>query len=115
RHRAEMDGHVVALRDDSAPSVEDGARIVAPLFDVGREGRAPECDAHLFCDRSVERAIDFERRRIEASLVFHNSMIKLPCASTPTRAPAGTSVVDEYSVTTEGVRSRAPGASPSRT
>jgi hypothetical protein len=30
-----MHGHVVALRDDASRRVEDGARVVAPLLDVG--------------------------------------------------------------------------------
>jgi hypothetical protein len=71
RHAAQMDGHVVALRDDLPRGVEDGARVVAPLLDVRREGRAPERDAHLLRDRSVERAVDLQRRRIKLQLRPH--------------------------------------------
>src|SRR2546423_372989 len=60
-----MNGHVVALRDDAAPWIEDGAGVIPPLLDVRREGRAPERQPHLFGDGSVEGSIDFQRRRIK--------------------------------------------------
>src|SRR6185437_5085516 len=48
RHRSEMHGHVVAHGDYVAAAVKYRARIVAPLFDIRREGGTPERRAHLF-------------------------------------------------------------------
>src|SRR4051812_33177687 len=59
-----MHRHVIALGDECAFAVEDGTRIIAPLFDVGREGRASQADAHLFGDRRIKRLEDFELDRI---------------------------------------------------
>ena len=50
RHRAEMHGHMIALSDQYAFAIEDCARVIAPLFDVRREGRPPQTHAHLFGD-----------------------------------------------------------------
>lgn len=50
RHRAKMHGHVIALRYYATGTVKDRARVIAALFDVRREGSAPERDAHLFRD-----------------------------------------------------------------
>jgi hypothetical protein len=72
-----VDGHVIALRDDAATRVEDGARVVAPLLDVRREGRAPQRDAHLLRDRRVERPVDFERHGIETRSSSHRSFFRL--------------------------------------
>ena len=41
-HGAKMDRHVVAHRDDVTGVVEDCARVVTALFDVGRKGSSPE-------------------------------------------------------------------------
>src|SRR5438270_793846 len=114
RHRAEVYGHVVALRDDASARVEDGARVVAPLLYVRRVRRATEHKPHLLRDRRVERAVDFQRRRVEALPSFHNSMTRLPRASVAARAPVGISVVEEYSVTTHGARRRASAGKSSR-
>ena len=37
RHRAQMDGHVIAHGDGFAGCIVDGARIIAPLFNIRRE------------------------------------------------------------------------------
>src|ERR1044072_9314419 len=68
RHRSEMHRHVIALRDHAALRIEDSARIIASLFDVGRERGATQRDAHLICYRSEQRAINLERRWIKLSL-----------------------------------------------
>ena len=51
-HRAEVDGDVLGLGDHPAAGVEDRRRAVAPLLDVGREGRADQRRAHLLGDRA---------------------------------------------------------------
>src|SRR5688572_16283243 len=86
RHRPEMHRHVIALRDHASLRVEHRARVVTPLFDVWRKGGAAQRDAHLFSHRSEERAIDLQRRRIEASL--HRSIRMLPNWSTRAVVPA---------------------------
>ena len=47
RHGAQMDRHVIAHRDYPALAVENGAGIIAPLFDIGRERGAAQGGAHL--------------------------------------------------------------------
>src|SRR5690242_1406665 len=71
RHRTEMHGHVIALSDHAASGVEDSARIVTSLFDVWRECRAAQRNAHLFSNGGEERAINLDGRRIESG--FHIS------------------------------------------
>ena len=48
RHRAEVDGHVVAHGKDLSAAVKDRAGVVTPLLDVGAEGGATESGPHLF-------------------------------------------------------------------
>jgi len=54
RHRAEMHRHVIALRNRLAVGVVDGAGVVEPLFDIGREPGAAQRDAHLLGDGEVD-------------------------------------------------------------
>ena len=60
RHRAQMDGDVLRLRDHPAACVEQGGGTVAPLLDVGGERGAHEGRTHLFRDRLQQRAEDLE-------------------------------------------------------
>src|SRR5262249_37253988 len=71
RHGAEMDWHMIALRDEQTFLIENGAGIIAPFFDIGRERRTPETDAHLFSYRCIERFEDFQLYRIS----FHNRVV----------------------------------------
>ena len=60
RHRAEVDGNVLGLRDQPAAAVEERGRAVAPLLDVGREGRADQDGAHLLGDGAESAAQNLE-------------------------------------------------------
>src|SRR6266851_5604418 len=62
-----MHRHVIALRNHATILIKNSTRVIAPLFDVGRERRAPQRRAHLFGHRSVERAVYFKSCRIELS------------------------------------------------
>ena len=59
-HGAQVHRHVVAHGDDLACGIEDGAGVVAALFDVGREGGAAQGGAHLLGNGVVEVLEDFE-------------------------------------------------------
>jgi hypothetical protein len=59
-HRATMHGHVVAHGNDLAARVEDGARVIAALLNVGRKRSAAERSAHLLSDGVVEVFENFE-------------------------------------------------------
>jgi hypothetical protein len=59
-HGAEVDGHVIAHGNDLSRRIEDGAGVVAALFDVGRKGGAAESGSHLFSDGVVEVLEDLE-------------------------------------------------------
>ena len=63
RHRAEVDGDVLGLRDHSAVGGEERGRAVAPLLDVGGEGGADEHGAHLLRDRAERAAENLELNR----------------------------------------------------
>ncbi len=60
RHRTQMHGHVIAHGESVAGGVEERARVVATLFDVGREGGATQRCAHLFGDGVEEMLENFE-------------------------------------------------------
>ena len=77
RHRAEMHRHVIALRDHAPIRVENCARIIASLLDVWREGGAAQRDAHLFRHRSKERAINLQRRWIEADFISVQQRLRM--------------------------------------
>ena len=59
-HRAEVHRDVLGLRDHAPALVEDRRRAVAPLLDVGREGRANEDGAHLLGHRAERAAENLE-------------------------------------------------------
>jgi len=54
RHRSQMYRHVIAHRHRLTARIVDRARIVAPLFDVGRISRLAQDDAHLLRNRSQQ-------------------------------------------------------------
>jgi hypothetical protein len=60
RHRTQMHGHVIALRDQTTTTIKDGTGIIAALFDVWRKRRAAQADAHLLRDRGIKGTVDFE-------------------------------------------------------
>ena len=66
RHRAQMHGHVIALRDRVAMAVVDRARVVETLLDVRREAGLPERDAHLISDGEKEVLEDLELDGMDA-------------------------------------------------
>jgi hypothetical protein len=51
RHRAEVDRQMLRLDDGVAASIEDGARVIAPLLDVGAVAGPHQDFAHLFGHR----------------------------------------------------------------
>ena len=114
-HGAEMDGHVVAHRDEVALGGEDGGGVVAAFLDVGREGGAAQGRSHLDCD-GVERVTndgDFSgiglaargHRRAPAFGVRR----RFESGSTTAVQPVGRYVVALSSVMTAGPMMRLPG------
>jgi hypothetical protein len=67
-HRTQVNGHMIPLRHELAGSVEHGARVVPPFFDVGREGGTPQRDAHLFGHGGVKGFEDLHSDWVEAGL-----------------------------------------------
>ena len=66
-HGSEVDGDVLGLDDHAAALVEERGRAVAPLLDVGREGRADEDGAHLL-RRRPQRGTDHLELNFHASV-----------------------------------------------
>ncbi len=60
RHRAEVHGDVLRLRDHPAALVEERRRAVAALLDVGGERGADQHGAHLLRDRAEGLAENLE-------------------------------------------------------
>ena len=97
RHRAEVHRDVIGLCDGLAARVVDGARVVAPLLDVGREPRSAERDPHLLGDRHEQVLEHLELDRIERTTgparTAHRVSTTLPMSSTRKRQPGATTVV----------------------
>ena len=120
RHRAQVHRHVVALRDRLAVGVVDGARVVEPLLDVGREAGAAQRDAHLLGDGDEQVLEDLELDGIDA-LHFgatgvarpvqprRSRRMRLPNSSTRKRKPGGTTAVASPPATTAGPSPRRAG------
>ena len=72
RHRPQMNGHVIAHRDRLALRVIHGARIVAAVFDIDAECRAPQNRAHLFRNRDKQIAEDFQVA-VCRLIIFHRA------------------------------------------
>ena len=60
RHRAEVDGNVLGLRNHPTARVEERGRAIAPFLDVRRERRVNENGAHLLGDRTQQGAENLE-------------------------------------------------------
>ena len=102
RHRAEVHGNVLGLRDHPSALVEDRRRAVAALLDVRRERRAHERSAHLLRDRPQERADDLQLDVHHGSRSVRRSRIKVPWRSVSPDQPGGTQAVAPGSATTCG-------------
>src|SRR3979411_3108721 len=117
RHGAKVNRHVVTHRDNSLTAIEESAGIVASLFDVRRDGGAPQRCSHLFSyrvdatlkDRELNRALRFVH-------AFHpcTSITKLPRPSTRNTSPRGKTVAELYSETIAGPAKVSPGRKSSR-
>ena len=100
-------------------AIEDGAGIVAPLLDVGRERSAPQGRAHLL-GNGMHRALKdrqlYRICRLIGSCVspLHRddeiSESHPPCAE----QPGGNTVAEVYSVIIAGPWIASPGVRPSR-
>jgi hypothetical protein len=101
RHRAEVHGDVLGLRDHPPLLVEERCRAVAALLDIGRKGRADQDDAHLLGDRAKRGADHLER---DGYINSHHVRLStsVPCASVSPRQPAGTQQVAPGSSTSRG-------------
>src|SRR5580704_14610080 len=64
-----MYGHVIAHRDGFAGPAIDRAGVIAPLFDVGAEGRFAQHGAHLVRDRHEQIAEYFQIRQVRSASV----------------------------------------------
>src|ERR1700761_582161 len=116
-HRPKVNGHVIAHRDHSALAVKNRTRIVAPLFDVRRNSRAPQCSTHLFGNRMYATLKYRQFHRIDLSThgrASATSITRLPMPSTSARQPGGSAVAEVYSVIIAGPRTASPGTSASR-
>ncbi len=79
-----MHRHVVSHGNDLTTAVENRARVIAALFDVGREGGSLERGSHLFGDGVIEILEDLEFDRIAAHKVDTSSRSLTPHARSPT-------------------------------
>src|SRR5208282_2503195 len=52
--------HVIAHGDDLSCGIEDGAGVVAALFNIGRKGSAAQGSSHFFGDGVVEALENLE-------------------------------------------------------
>ena len=59
-----MDRHVFALSDRAPGSIEQRARVIASLLDVGRERRTAQGHSHLLRYRIEQVAEDLEGYRV---------------------------------------------------
>jgi hypothetical protein len=64
--RAEVHGDVLGLRDQPRAGVEQRARVVEPLLDVGRVGGVADGDPHLLRGVDERRGDDLGGDRVEA-------------------------------------------------
>src|SRR5580693_1995642 len=110
--RAEMHRNMRGLCDQLAARVENRAREIVPLLDVGGERGLAEHDPHLVGNRSKAIVHHRQRDRIE----FHRaaSNCRLPKSSTRKVNSGATYAVELSSTTTIGPRTRAPAPSASR-
>jgi hypothetical protein len=109
-----MHGHVVAHGDDTLVAVEECARVVAALLDVGRDRRAPQRSAHLFCDGMNAALKDCEFDGVDGGAHACTSMTRLPKVSTCRRSPGGRMVAELYSEMMAGPAKASPACSRSR-
>ena len=107
-----MNRHVIAHGEDIARGVKYGAGVVAPLFDVGREGGTAECGAHFFRDRMEEIFEDLEAYGVHSHR--RGSRMRFPVRSTRPDQSGGISEVALYSVTMAGPGMRFPARSSER-
>ena len=104
RRRPQVDGNVRRLRDQPAAGVEQRAREVTSLLDVGRQRRAAEDDAHLLRDGRQTLIGDGERDGVHQPRPSTSPAVRSTCR----RQPGGTTVVALYSQTMSGPRTRQP-------
>ncbi len=114
-----MHRHVIAHGDHPRLAIEDGAGIVAPLLDVGRERGAPQGRAHLLGDGMHRALKDRQFYRIGSGKGHARSssaieMTRFPKPSTCAQQPGGNAVAEVYSVIIAGPWIASPGARPSR-
>jgi hypothetical protein len=69
-----MNGDMGRLGDHLAPPVEDGARVIAPLLDIGGMSGPTESNPHLFGNRGEKILEDLELDGIVSS--FHRNSSK---------------------------------------
>ena len=108
RHRAEVDGDVLGLRDHPAALVEERRRAVAPLLDVRRERRADEHRAHLLGDRAQRAAENLELD--VHGLVTHRVSRHVSPSLTPTHPGAASRSSRPVRARAGPARSRGPPA-----
>ena len=60
-----MHGDMRSLRHETRFSIEERARKIEALLDVGRKAGAPERFAHLFRDTRKSVTVKFQQNRIE--------------------------------------------------
>src|SRR6185437_658344 len=104
-----MHRHVIAHREHVSRAIEDGAGVVAALFDIWREGRPAQDSAHFLSDGMKQVFENFQAHGIEVHRP--RSISRLPCTSTRTFQPGSTTVVALYSATIAGPRKRLPACS----
>ena len=111
-----MHWHVVSHGDDSRAAIEDGTRIIAALFDVGRQRGSPKGSAHLF---SYGMSSTLENSKLDWIEGWNQGatssvITKFPKPSTFAIQSGGKSVAEVYSVIMAGPRMVIPGRSSSR-
>ena len=70
-HRSEVDRHVIPLRDQAPPGIEQRAGEIATLLDVRRVGAPLQRRPHLLRDRREQVPVDLQPDRVEPSADAH--------------------------------------------
>lgn len=75
--RSEVNGNMIARRDNFAVAIEHCAGIIASLLDIGRKRGALQRCAHLFCNGVIDVFENLELDRVSFHRDFLNSISRL--------------------------------------
>src|SRR5579875_751580 len=71
RHRAQVNGNMRRLRNQTALRIEDSAREIAPLLDIGRIAATSQYHTHLLGDSGERAAKNLQAYRSDTNSATH--------------------------------------------